>query len=57
MNRSRLKGNLGPGEGMLSANILNNVLLTLTQCMSPFTPLFCEHIYQVRVLSMRPTCI
>jgi isoleucyl-tRNA synthetase len=47
LNRARLKGNSGPEESMLSANILHNVLLTLTQCMSPFTPLFCEHIYQV----------
>jgi len=46
MNRPRLKGSCGVAECRLSADILFNVLFTLTRCMSPFTPLFCDKIYQ-----------
>jgi isoleucyl-tRNA synthetase len=46
MNRKRLKGGAGPAEARASCGVLLDVLLTLTRCMAPFTPLFSELLYQ-----------
>eukprot|EP00292_Cryptomonas_paramecium_P004655 CAMPEP_0113728112 /NCGR_PEP_ID=MMETSP0038_2-20120614/41662_1 /TAXON_ID=2898 /ORGANISM="Cryptomonas paramecium" /LENGTH=809 /DNA_ID=CAMNT_0000659505 /DNA_START=36 /DNA_END=2462 /DNA_ORIENTATION=+ /assembly_acc=CAM_ASM_000170 len=46
MNRRRLKGGAGAEEAQASCGTLLEVLLTLTRCMAPFTPLFAELIYQ-----------
>ena len=46
MNRKRLKGGAGAGEARVSCGVLYSVLLTLTRCMAPFTPLFSELLYR-----------
>lgn len=46
LNRDRLKGALGDQEALLGLNVLFEVLVTMTQIMSPFTPFFAEYLYQ-----------
>jgi isoleucyl-tRNA synthetase len=45
MNRKRLKGGSGAEEARVACGVLFEVLLTLTRCMAPFTPLFSELLY------------
>lgn len=46
LNRDRLKGSSGEQEALLGLNVLFEVLLTMSQIMSPFTPFFAEYLYQ-----------
>jgi isoleucyl-tRNA synthetase len=46
LNRDRLKGSSGELEALLGLNVLFEVLLTMSQIMSPFTPFFAEYLYQ-----------
>ena len=46
LNRDRLKGSLGELESFSGLNVLFEVLLTMSQIMSPFTPFFAEYLYQ-----------
>lgn len=47
LNRDRLKGlNVSNEESFIGLNVLLQVLEVMTQIMSPFTPFFCEFIYQ-----------
>lgn len=46
LNRDRLKGSLGDQEACVGLNVLSDVLFTMTRLMSPFTPFFCEYLYQ-----------
>jgi isoleucyl-tRNA synthetase len=46
LNRDRLKGSSGEAEALLGLNVLFEVLLTMSQIMSPFTPFFAEYLYQ-----------
>jgi isoleucyl-tRNA synthetase len=46
LNRDRLKGSSGEQEALLGLNVLFEVLMTMSQIMSPFTPFFAEYLYQ-----------
>ena len=46
LNRDRLKGASGELEALLGLNVLFEVLMTMSQIMSPFTPFFAEYLYQ-----------
>ena len=46
LNRDRLKGSNGEQEALLGLNVLFEVLMTMSQIMSPFTPFFAEYLYQ-----------
>lgn len=46
LNRFRIKGEMGEGDALLGLNVLYQVLCTMTQIMSPFTPFFTEYLYQ-----------
>ena len=46
LNRDRIKGTMGREEATLGLQVLYEVLITMTQVMSPFTPFFCEFLYQ-----------
>ena len=46
LNRDRLKGASGEVEALLGLNVLFEVLMTMSQIMSPFTPFFAEYLYQ-----------
>lgn len=46
LNRDRLKGSNGEEDAFQGLNVLSDVLNTMTLIMSPFTPFFCEYLYQ-----------
>eukprot|EP00605_Chrysophyceae_sp_TOSAG23-4_P001730 GSChrysophyteH1.ASY1.ANO1.1917.1 assembled CDS len=47
LNRDRIKGTSGDGQDQLyGLNVMFEVLMTMTQIMSPFTPFFAENMYQ-----------
>ena len=46
LNRDRLKGAFGEQESFSGLNVLFEVLITMSQIMSPFTPFFAEYLYQ-----------
>jgi isoleucyl-tRNA synthetase len=46
LNRERLKGAMGVQEAVLGLNVLFEVLVIVTQIMSPITPFFSEYLYQ-----------
>ena len=41
-----MKGASGEVEALLGLNVLFEVLMTMSQIMSPFTPFFAEYLYQ-----------
>eukprot|EP00850_Spirogloea_muscicola_P006897 SM000033S12418 [mRNA] locus=s33:848870:857947:- [translate_table: standard] len=45
-NRKRLKGRTGDSDCRMALSTLFNVLLTVCKVMAPFTPFFCEAMYQ-----------
>ena len=46
LNRDRLKGSTGDEDAVQGMNVLYEVLMVMTQIMSPFTPFFAEYLYQ-----------
>ena len=46
LNRDRIKGSNGDSEAIFGLNVLFEVLMTMTQIMSPFTPFYAEYMYQ-----------
>lgn len=46
LNRVRIKGEMGETDALVGLNVLYQVLVTMTQIMSPFTPFFSEYLYQ-----------
>jgi len=46
LNRDRLKGSMGDLDAIQGMNVLYEVLMVMTQIMSPFTPFFAEYLYQ-----------
>ena len=46
LNRDRIKGSFGDEDALLGLNVLYEILMTMTQIMSSFTPFFAEFLYQ-----------
>ncbi|VDK74689.1 unnamed protein product, partial [Onchocerca ochengi] len=46
LNRKRMKGEDGPEDHAHSLLTLGKILLLIVRLMAPFTPFFCEHLWQ-----------